>query len=466
MQLQFFGAAQTVTGSKHLLTTQSGTRILLDCGMFQGSLKTTEPLNHNFGFEAADIDFLLLSHAHIDHSGLVPRLVKLGFAGTIFSTPATFSLCELMLKDSARIQESDLERTNERRRKKGEPEAQLLYETQDVENALALFKTVEYGQVFQLNEEVSVLFTDTGHLLGSAAISLTIREKEITKHLFFSGDIGRPGDKILRSPEPFPQADYIICESTYGDRLHEPQDNVKLELLDIVKKTCVQQRGRLIIPAFSVDRTQELIYALDQLSSEGLLPMIKVFIDSPLSVKATRVMQEHQACFNPEILAYIKKDGDAFDFPNLYYISEAEDSKKLNTLDEPCIIISSSGMAEAGRVKHHIKHAIGHPENTILLVGYCTPNSLGGQLKAGNKEVQIFGEKYSVKAKVERMDSFSAHADYAEMNRFLACQNKEKIKGIFLVHGEFETQKIFKSYLQKQGYPNIQIPQMGEGFVL
>ena len=460
MTIQFFGAARTVTGSKHLLTTTTGTQVLLDCGLFQGI--ETDALNLNFGFSPADVDFLVVSHAHIDHTGLLPKLVKDGFAGAIYATPATFALCQLMLADSARIQESDLKRINERRARQGREQIEALYTPSDVIETLSRFKTVNYHEIFYLTPEIAVLFTDAGHLLGSASVSLSIHENEQTTRLFFSGDIGRPHDKILRSPQKFPQADYIICESTYGNRLHETETDTKARLLEIVESTCVAKKGKLIIPAFSVDRTQELIYMLDQLSSEGLLPQIKVFIDSPLSVNATKVMREHEECFNPEILAYIKKDGDAFDFPNLHYVSAVEDSKKINDLKEPCIIISSSGMAEAGRVKHHIRHNIEDPNSTVLLVGYCTPNSLGGQLKAGDKTVKIFGENYQVNARVERMDAFSAHADYSEMIQYLDCQNKAAVKRVFLVHGEYEVQQDFQKKLLAEGYSDVYIPEMKE----
>jgi metallo-beta-lactamase family protein len=458
MKIQFYGAAQHVTGSKHLITTDKGTKILLDCGLFQG-INTTE-LNLTFGFEPSDVDVLILSHAHIDHTGLVPRLVKKGFRGTIYATPATRDLCEIMLLDSARIQESDLERINERRKKRHEEPYELLYEEDDVNDALKLFKTVDYRTPFKINNEAEFEYFDSGHILGSAGIFLKIDGKKI----FFTGDIGRPNDKILRSPEPFPQADFIICESTYGNKLHETEPDLKSHLLRIVQKTCVQNRGKLIIPAFAVDRTQELIYALDQLESEGRLPSLKVFIDSPLAIKATQVMDAHEECFNPEILAYIKKDGSAFDFPNLSYISKVEDSKKLNNLFEPCIIISASGMAEAGRIKHHIANNVENYRNTILIVGYCSANSLGGALRNGEKNVRIFGRDFHVKAHVEVMDSFSAHADYSEMIPYLHCQDASKVKKMFLVHGEIENQIPFKERLTAEGFHNIEIPKLGDGF--
>lgn len=458
MTIQFFGAARTVTGSKHLLTTASGTRILLDCGLFQGI--NTDELNQQFGFNPSEVDYMVLSHAHIDHTGLIPRLVRQGFKGPIYTTSATIDLCEIMLMDSARIQVRDLERVNGRRVRRGEPELESLYDEEDVRQALSQMQPVAYGQSFVICDEVTGLLTDAGHLLGSAAVSLTIREDGTEKYLFFSGDIGRPDDKILRSPDPFPQADYIICESTYGDRLHEAEPDVKAHLLRIVQQTCVENQGKLIIPAFAVDRTQELIYALDQLSSEGKLPRLPVYIDSPMSVKATDVMRDHEEDFNPDILAYVKKDGDAFDFPNLHYVSDVEESKAINTLQGPCIIIAPSGMAEAGRIKHHIKNNITNPDTTILLVGYASPSSLGGALKRGDNEVTIFGERYPVMARVEIMDSFSAHGDYREMLHFLSCQNPAQVKALFLVHGEYDKQLIWKEHLQTAGFGRIEIPEM------
>jgi metallo-beta-lactamase family protein len=465
MQIQFFGAARRVTGSKHLITTEKGTKILLDCGMFQGI--NTQDLNQNFGFDPKEVDFVILSHAHIDHSGLLPRLVRKGFRGPIYCTPPTADLCNIMLLDSAFIQQKDLERINERRKRRGDEEIELLYDENDVRQTLQLLIPIDFHQDFWLNkDEVKVTFTDTGHILGSVAIHLTVKEQGTEKQVTFSGDVGRPNDKILRSPEPFPQADVIICESTYGNRLHEPEPDMKAHLLRIVRDTCVTRRGKLIIPAFAIDRTQELIYALDQLANDGLLPRLKVFIDSPLAVKATAIMRKNDEYFNPDILEYIEKDGDAFDFPNLFYVSDVEQSKAINNLKEPCVIISASGMAEAGRIKHHIKNNILDPDNTIMLVGYCSPDSLGGALKRGDAEVKIFGEAFSVRARVEVMDSFSAHADYTELIQFLKCQDPLQVKTLFLVHGEYENQLAFKHKLEAEGFHNIEIPEQGQGFIV
>jgi len=462
MRIQFFGAARTVTGSKHLVTTEKGTKILLDCGLFQGI--QTDKFNQEFGFKPAEVDYLVLSHAHIDHSGLIPRLVRKGFSGPIYCTAATADLCRIMLLDSAHIQEKDLERINRRRERQGRPLLEELYNGEDAEKALSLLHSVQYNQTFHLgsDNEVAVFFTDAAHILGSSAVHLSIPDQGTFKKLTFTGDIGRPEDNILRKPDTFPQADFIICESTYGDKLHEKETDMQAHLLRVVQETCVERRGKVIIPAFAIDRTQELIYALDQLSSSGRLPRIDVYIDSPLAIRATKIMKDHEECFNPEILDYIEKDGDAFAFPNLHYISDVSESIALNDSKEPCIIISASGMAEAGRIKHHIKNNIGDPNSTILLVGYASPNTLAGALKRGDKEVNIFGEMHPVKTQVEVMDSFSAHGDYNEMLQFLSCQNPEHVKKVFLVHGEYETQVAFKIKLEKAGFKNIHIPALYE----
>jgi metallo-beta-lactamase family protein len=458
INLQFFGAAQRVTGSKHMVTSPSGMKILLDCGLFQGI--NTSDLNLTFGFDPKEVDVLLVSHAHIDHTGLIPRLVKKGFTGKIFCTSSTKSLCEIMLLDSAKIQARDLERVNKRRANRNEEPLEILYEEEDVEQALTQFETVALEKPFFLEENIKVTFYNAGHLLGSAGIYLEFLDEK--KTLFFTGDIGRPTDKILDSPSPFPPSDYIISESTYGNKLHEPEPDIKAKLLDIVNHTCVVKKGKLIIPAFAVDRTQELVFALDQLVSQGLLPSIPVYVDSPLSVKATLIMRDHKEDFNDDILAYIKKEGDAFGFDNLHYVTEVEESKKLNESSEPCIIISSSGMAEAGRVKHHIANNVENPKTTILMVGYCSPNSLGHALKTGEKTVNIHGQEKVVRAEIAIMDSFSGHADYSEIITYLKCQNPTKVKNVFLVHGEIETQTAFKAHLQEAGFSNVYIPSHHE----
>ncbi|OYU94890.1 MAG: MBL fold metallo-hydrolase [Bacteroidetes bacterium B1(2017)] len=463
MNIQFFGAAQMVTGSKHLLTTPKGTKILLDCGLVQGHVEQRDDLNRHFGFKPSDIDYLILSHAHIDHSGLIPRLVKEGFNGLIFCTPATKSLCSIMLADSAHIQTADLKYVNKRRLKKNLEAIEPLYELEDVEKALSLMEELDYEEELKIDKEITLCFTDAGHLLGSAAVNLDITLPTSKKlKLTFSGDIGRYNDSIFRDPQPFRQCDYLICESTYGNKLHPMVADAEKELFEVITQTCVVNKGKLIIPAFSVDRTQEIIYILDKAVNEGRMPNIKVFVDSPLSVKATQIMRKHEECFRPEFIEYINKDEDPFGFQNLTYISEVEQSKALNSLEEPCIIISASGMAEAGRIKHHIMNAIENPKNTILLVGYCTPESLGGKLKSGEKMVRIFGEEFAVKAQVKSMDYYSAHADYDEIFNWLGCQKPAKIKEVFLVHGEIHTLDAFRNRFLEKGFEIVSIPYLAQ----
>lgn len=460
MKIQFMGAAQTVTGSKHIITTKKGKRILLDCGMFQGRGADTDTLNRHLGFAPYDIDCLILSHAHIDHSGLIPLLVKEGFKGKIYATPGTCDLCEAMLTDSAHIQEADIIHINKRRILQGQEPLKPLYTEEDVQAALELFEPVEYGESCPIGKEVEFMFSDAGHILGSAAVHLTLSSDNGHYQLTFTGDIGRPKDRILRSPEPFPQADFIICESTYGNRLHPAEANLEEQLFRAVYDTCIEKKGKVIIPAFSLDRTQELVYALDRMKNKGMLPPIKVFVDSPLSVKTTQIMRNNARYFNDEIVEYMKRtDGEPFIFQNITYISDVSQSKALNSYTEPCIIISASGMAEAGRIKHHIMHNVGNPRNTILIVGYCTPNSLGGKLREGDKKVRIFGDEYDVMADVRVLDGYSAHADYSELLQYLSCQNTERVRDLFLVHGELPAMTFFKDCLHQKGFSNIHIPE-------
>jgi metallo-beta-lactamase family protein len=466
MQITFFGAAQTVTGSKHLVTTDFGVKILLDCGLFQGI--GTHELNQEFGFDPKELDYVILSHAHIDHTGLLPRLIAKGFNGPIFCTSATADLAEILLGDSAHIQVTDIERQNKRREKRGEPLLELLYTQEHVDIALALMRPMSYNVPFSICDGVVCEFNDAGHILGSASVNLDLTEQNGSVIPFtFTGDIGRPNDSILKNPDCFRQARYIVCESTYGNKLHPPVEDVKAELLAIVQKICVEKRGKICIPAFSVGRTQEIVYMLDQLETEGKLPKIPIYVDSPLSVRATDVIRKHKECYNDSIARYVRMgDGDAFAFDHLEYIGSKDESMALAEKTGPCIIISASGMAEAGRIKHHIANNVSDPNSAVLFVGYCSPEGLGGQLKAGAKEVKIFGEMHEVKCQVFVADSFSAHADYTEMLQYLACQDAAQVAQVFLVHGEYENQLAWAKRLNQAGFANVEIPAMGQSFVL
>lgn len=458
MNITFHGAARNVTGSKHLIRLNDGTGILLDCGMFQGMGEQTEDLNDHFGFNPTKVDFFILSHAHIDHCGLIPRLVAQGYNGPIFCTSATMDLARILLMDSAKIQVQDIAYSNKHRAKKGLPLLTPLYTEEEAMDALRLFKIVEYHQEYAITPNVKFHFTDAGHIVGSAAVHLSVNEGGKHTQLTFSGDVGRYGDMLLKNPQRFPQADYILLESTYGDSLHKEIGPIEDELLEIIKQTCLIKKGKVIIPAFSVGRTQELLYALNALELKGVLPDLPYYVDSPLSDKATKVLKEHPEVYNHEVKDVLKVDADPFNFKGLRFIQSTEESIALNDDPRPCVIISSSGMAEAGRVKHHIKNNINTSKTTILMVGYCEPNSLGGRLLHGDHEVFIFGEKYEVKAEVRSIKSMSAHGDYEDLLHFLACQDPQKVKKLFLVHGEYEVQQHFANTLRGKGYANIEIP--------
>jgi len=459
MKIAFHGAARTVTGSKHLITLQNGKHILLDCGLFQGMGRETEALNSEFGFDAATVEYLVLSHAHIDHCGLIPKLVKEGFKGIIFSTPATKELGGILLEDSAAIQRDDTRFINKKRARQGLPPYEPLYDLEDAAKAMELFKTVNYGEWIKIEEGAEVLFTDAGHIIGSAAVHLRITEKSKTTHISFSGDVGRYTDEILRSPEVFPQADYILLESTYGNRLHDEVNGTADLLLQWIQKTCIEKKGKLIIPAFSVGRTQELLYFLNQLELENRLPNVPVYVDSPLSMEATELLKKYPQYFNKVIRKIMQSDIDPFDFKGLNFIKTVEESKRLNDLPQPSVIISASGMADAGRVKHHIMNNINNAKNTILLVGYCEPRSLGGRLMNGEKEVKIYGDWFKVIAEVGQVKSMSAHGDYDDLCQFIACQDPKQVKALFLVHGEYDVQQEFAERLRKKGYNNVIIPE-------
>lgn len=459
MKIAFHGAAQTVTGSKHLLTLTNGKKYLLDCGMFQGMGKETDTLNRHWGFEPREVSTLILSHAHIDHSGLIPKLVKDGFGGNIFCTPATKDLTSVLLEDSAEIQEDDVKYVNKRRAADGLPYLKPLYTLEDAKAAMSNFKTIEYGGWFRIDEFVEVMFTDAGHIIGSAAVHLRIKENGKSVRITFSGDVGRYRDVILKSPQEFSQADFILLESTYGNSLHDVQTTTPDQLLQWIEKACIQKKGKLIIPAFSVGRTQELLFALNQLELERRLPEVDYFVDSPLSVEATEVVKKYPAYFNKTIQKILESDDDPFSFRGLKYIKTIDQSKMLNFRNEPCVIISASGMADAGRVKHHISNNIENSRNTILLTGYCEPHSLGGRLMRGDKEVKIFGVLHEVHAEVGAIRSMSAHGDYEDLSQFLACQDPKKVKTLFLVHGEPEVQQQFRERLMKKGF-EVEIPAM------
>lgn len=460
MKISFHGAARVVTGSKHIITLVNGKKLLLDCGMFQGMGKDTDAMNRNWGFNPDEIDYMILSHAHIDHSGLIPKLIADGYKGKIYCTDATKDLTSVLLEDSAEIQEDDVKYENKRRAAQGMPYLQPLYRIEDAKRAIDYLVPREYNEWFAVSEDIEAMFTDAGHIIGSACVHLKIKENNKIKRITFSGDIGRYRDVILKSPGNFPQADVIIMESTYGDKLHDNTISTPDQLLQWINKACVQKKGKLIIPAFSVGRTQELLYDLNQLELERRLPELDYFVDSPLSVEATHIVKNYPEYFNGRIQKILKSDNDPFGFKGLKFIKTVAESKMLNFKNGPYVIISASGMADAGRVKHHINNTIENSRNTILLTGYCEPRSLGGKLLRGMKEVKIFGVEKQVNAEIGQIRSMSAHGDYDDMCQWLACQDNKQVEKLFLVHGEYEVQQSFRDRLIRKGFLDVTIPEM------
>ena len=463
MTIQFLGAANEVTGSKHLITTHSGKRILLDCGMYQGKGMETDAANRDLGFDPKTIDCVVLSHAHIDHSGLLPYIYKLGFRGDIISTPATRDLCAIMLQDTAFIQAQDIRWYNKKMDRLHKPKVQPLYDNNHVERCMQHFVTVGYGRRYRLFDGVYLTFTNSGHMLGSAVCSFEIEEEGEVKRIAYTGDIGRAKSHILCSPQPFPQCDYLICESTYGDRLHDDALVSEEELLGVVDSTCVYKKGKLLIPSFSVGRTQEIVYVLNKLYNDGRLPHIPVYVDSPLSVNATHIFRMYLGELNEEVQDDLRFDDDPFGFNTLRYITDIRESKALNNNPNPCIIISASGMLEAGRIKHHVANHISDPSTTILIVGYCTPTSLGARIQNPDlKWISIFGFDHKIKAQVSKIEGFSGHGDYKEMIDYLTRSvNVEAVRRTFIVHGELAAQETYKDHLYEAGFRNIEHPEKG-----
>ena len=455
-----------MTGSKHLITTDSGKTILLDCGMYQGKGMETDEANRELGFDPKDIHYLLLSHAHIDHSGLIPYIYSLGFRGKIYCTAATRDLCELMLQDTAFIQEQDVRWYNKKMDRQNKPKIKPLFDMSHAQQVMKLFRTVEYDTPYRLNEEIEIQFTNSGHMLGSAVISVAITENGQTKRIAYTGDLGRLHSHILSTPQAFPQCDYLICESTYGNRLHEDTLVSEEQLLGIVEETCMYKKGKLLIPSFSVGRTQEIVYVLNELFNDGRLERVPVYVDSPLSANATEIFRRHAHTLNEQVQDTMRYDPDPFGFNGLRYITDVQQSKALNRSEQPCIIISSSGMLEAGRIKHHVSNHIDDPSTTILIVGYCTPSSLGARIQDPSlRYVSIFGFDHRIRAQVTKVEGFSGHGDYQEMIQYLtACQDAKKVQKVFIVHGEYSAQEAMKAHLREAGFGEVAIPEKGEEF--
>ena len=465
MILQFLGAAREVTGSMHLVEA-NGHRLLLDCGMVQGRREEARRLNSEFPFDARTIDAVVLSHAHLDHTGRLPLLAKNGFDGSVFSTSATRDLCSAMLRDSALLQESDIRFVNKLNAEKGLPAVEPLYSLQDATASLRLFHTIEYKRPQEILPGIRLTLRDAGHILGSASVTLEItegKEKKVTT-LAYTGDLGRKGAAVVRDPDVISRADILIIESTYGGRFHGPIGEAREKLARLVNETA-HQGGLLIIPAFAVGRTQDVVYHLHEMMETKRVPSMPVYVDSPLATNITEIFRQHPESYDEETEKLLLQDGgkDPFGFDMLKYTRSTEESKRLNNLHRPAIIISASGMAEGGRVLHHLRRNIGDPRTTVLFVGFQAENTLGRKLLQGDRIVRIFGEEHAVRAKMEEIDGYSAHADEGELLDFIG-DIPDKPGRVFVVHGENQAAEAMAQALRKSGISDVTIPERGERF--
>jgi metallo-beta-lactamase family protein len=467
MEISFYGAARTVTGSQHLIEV-NGHKILLDYGLFQGKRKEAFELNRQDFLEAEKVDVLVLSHAHIDHSGNIPSLVKNGFSGDIICTPATRDLCAVMLMDSAHIQEKDTEYINKKREKQRKNPFEPLYTQEDVVAAMDYFTGTSYSRTRQILPGVHLTFLDAGHMLGSAIVVLDIEDKETGRdvRIVFSGDLGQPGIPIIRDPVDVVEgADVLIIESTYGNRFHPPYQEAEAELGRLIRETC-ERGGVLVIPAFAVGRTQQIVYAMHKLSDKGEIPDIPIYVDSPLATRVTEVFRLHPETYDAEIRDFLlhDEDNDPFGFDPLRYTRSVQESKALNSLNEPVVIISASGMMEGGRILHHLRRRIGDSRNTILITGWQSPYTLGRRIVERSPVVNIFGEEYPLKMRVETLTGFSGHADRGGLIDWTKAMRKKPSR-TFVVHGELEAaQSLSKGLRTECGFEKIDIPDMRDKF--
>jgi metallo-beta-lactamase family protein len=458
MKLQFFGAVDGTTGSMHLLHV-NGTSILLDCGLHQGHRKEAFERNRNFPIDVGDVDVAVLSHAHIDHSGNLPTLVRAGYEEPIYATPPTVDLCEIMLSDSAYLQEQDVRYVNKKRIRQGKVPFEPLYTQEDVPPVLRAFEPYPYGRPVEIADGVELTFHDAGHILGSAFVQLDITENGSTRRVFFTGDIGRDEQPILKDPVVLEDVDVLITESTYGDRLHPATEDVKSRLAALCRRTCENQ-SRLVIPAFSVGRTQQVVYFLNELHNEGRIEDLPVYVDSPLSRKATEVHQKHPEAYDAETIRLLQEGNNPFWFPGLRFVQDVEESKKLNDNRGPVVIISASGMCEGGRILHHLKNTVEDERNTILIVGYQAQHTLGRRIVEEVSPIKIFGDEYELRAEVHRINALSAHADRDEMLDYFERMGPDSVQHAFVVHGDPEAAEAFADALQKQGMGNVRRPDL------
>ena len=459
MRLTFYGAAGFVTGSMHHLES-GGNRYLLDCGLYQGRRKDAEEQNRHFPFGPSAISAVLVSHAHIDHTGILPLLVKNGFHGPIYATPATTDLCGWMLRDTGHIMEADAHFVSKKEHRTVKP----LFTMTDAEATLPHFRNVDYHAPFQAGPTLSFESYDAGHMLGSSCLLLREKNRGHSVSLIYSGDVGRPGLPIVRDPEPLPPADYLIMESTYGGRLHEKEEEAAEHLAEIVNRT-ISRGGRLIVPSFAVGRVQQLVLLLHQLFNEKRIPQVPVFVDSPLAVNVTEVFRNHPECFNGKAKAYLGNHEDPFGFKRLEYVRDVEESKRLNSMTEPFIVISPSGMCEVGRILHHLRNNIGDPRNTVLIAGFQAENTLGRKLEEGMKEVRIFGEPHSVECEIATLHALSGHADQQELLAWMKPITPG-LKKVFLVHGEPDQSAKLADAIRQKYRVEVVIPRRGQSFEL
>jgi metallo-beta-lactamase family protein len=461
MKIGFYGAAQTVTGSRHLLGV-NGHRVLLDCGLYQGHRHDTYERNLNFPFEPASVDAVILSHAHIDHCGNLPNLVRRGYRGPIHATHATSDLADIMMRDAGHIQEADTAYLNKKLKRHGQPPVVPIYTGADAAAAARHLTSHDYDQLFEPVPGVSARLVEAGHILGSAAVILDIQEGGRSLRLMFSGDIGRPGMPLVRDPILPEAVDYLIMECTYGDRSHDTSEQAYASLHDLVGRT-IERGGKVIIPAFAVGRTQALVYYLHQMFERGELPRVPVYVDSPLAINVTTIFREHPECFDAETQAFMRADphGAALGFDMLTYTLSVNESKAINERPGPLIIISASGMAETGRVLHHLRNNIEDERNCILITSWMAPHTLGRRLAEGEKQVQIFGEAFNVRCEVATIDGLSSHADRDYLLRY-AQQTGSKLKGIFLVHGEAGPAQALMARMKDAHLPPVSFPALGD----
>ena len=476
MKITFLGATRVVTGSNYLVEG-AGKKFLVDCGLHQGSMQEELLNDRPFDFDISSIDFMLLTHAHIDHSGRIPKLYKEGFKGPIYATSATVDLCEIMLPDSGHIQETEAAYKNKKLKRAGKKEiVEPLYTAEDAINCMEIFEATKYDTIIDITPDIQVRFNDAGHMLGSSMIEIWITENGKQEKIVFSGDIGNNDIPLLSSPTMIDSADYLVMESTYGDRLHEKNEDKANYFLDIVAET-IENGGTVVIPSFAVGRTQEILYEINKIKDQHkddekfqkeyqMLMNVPVYVDSPLAVSATEVFNKNMDLFKPEIQEVIKSGDNPLEFKNLHFTQSVDESKALNESEEPCIIISASGMCDVGRIKHHLKHNIWNPKSTILFVGYQAPGTLGRRIIDGNEKVKIFGEEFTVRARIEYIDGYSGHADQQGLLSYV-CNFRTKLpKNIFLIHGEPDPQETLKKKIEEETNIPVYMPEYGQEFVL